>query len=150
MIMADSVLAGHVMIILFNIFGLLVVPIGGLFGWRFVRVRWWRILHVVLLAAVAVQALLGRACILTLWQAALAGAAAQPPPLFARLINGLIYWPLPIWVFAALYTVVFGYALALLWFVPPNRPIGARCGIGRHGCAGEQFPAQPTSDAFRR
>ena len=126
MIMADVILAGHVMIILFNVFGLLVVPIGGVFGWRFVRIRWWRILHVVLLAAVAAQALVGQACILTLWQAALAGAAGHPPPLIARFVNGLIYWPLPIWVFAALYTVVFGYALALLWLVPPNRPIGLR------------------------
>ena len=96
MIMADAVLAGHVMIILFNISGLLVVPIGGLFGWRFVRIRWWRMLHVLLLAAVAAQALLGRACILTLWQAALNGAAAAPPPLIARFVNGMIYWPLPV------------------------------------------------------
>ena len=143
MIIADAVLAGHVIIILFNVFGLLVVPIGGLFGWRFVRIRWWRILHVLLLAAVAAQALLGRACILTLWQAALNGAAAAAQPLIARFVNGLIYWPLPIWVFAALYTVVFGYALALLWLVPPNRPIGPRC-------VSERIRAQPSSDAFRR
>jgi Protein of Unknown function (DUF2784) len=126
MIMADAILAGHVMIILFNVLGLLVVPIGGLFGWRFVRIRWWRILHVLLLAAVAAQALLGQACILTLWQVALIGAAAAPPPLIARFVNRMIYWPLPIWVFAALYTVVFGSVLALLWLVPPNRPIGPR------------------------
>jgi len=147
--MAAAILAGHVVIILFNVFGLLVVPIGGLFGWRFVHIRWWRMLHVLLLAVVAAQALLGRACILTLWQAALAGAAAQPPPLIARFINGLIYWPLPVWVFAVLYTVVFGYALALLWLVPTNRPIGPRRAVGRDRSASERFQAQPTSDAFR-
>jgi len=36
-------------------------------------------------------------------------------------VNRLIYWPLPIWVFAVLYLAVFGYAVALLWLVPPAR-----------------------------
>ncbi len=86
------------------------------------RIRWWRVLHILLLAAVAVQALLGRACILTLWQSALSGARAQPAPLIAYWVDRLVYWPLPIWVFAVLYIVVFGYALALFWLVPPRRP----------------------------
>ncbi len=120
MIIADAIFAAHVAIILFNLFGLVAVPIGAMCGWRFVRVRWWRVLHILLLAAVAVQALLGRACILTLWQAALAGAAQDRAPLIAHWVNRLIYWPLPIWVFAVMYLVVFGYALALLWLVPPR------------------------------
>ena len=119
--MADAILAAHGAIILFNVFGLITIPIGAACGWRFVRIRWWRILHVLLLATVAAQALAGRACILTLWQAAFAGGAANPPPLIAQWVNRLIYWPLPIWVFAMLYVIVFGYALALLWLVPLDR-----------------------------
>jgi hypothetical protein len=122
MMLADLVLAAHVAVILFNVFGVVAVPIGAVCGWRFVRVRWWRVLHVVLLAAVAAQALLGRACILTLWQAALAGgASAHPAPLIMRWVDRLVYWQLPIWVFAALYLAVFGWALALLWLVPVRR-----------------------------
>ena len=121
MMLADAVLAAHVAIILFNLFGLVAVPLGGLCGWRFVRFRWWRILHIVLLVTVAVQALLGRACVLTLWQADLAGAAAaERTPLIASWVNRLIYWPLPIWFFAVLYVVVLGYALALFWLIPPQ------------------------------
>jgi hypothetical protein len=116
---AELILAAHVAVIAFNLFGLVVVPVGAVCGWRFVRMVWWRIGHVVLLAAVAAQAILGRACILTLWQAALAGKAGRPAPLIASLINRLIYWPVPIGVFAILYVAVFGYALALLWLVPP-------------------------------
>lgn len=119
--MAEAVLAGHVAVILFNVFGLVAVPLGAVRGWRFVRVGWWRLLHLFLLAAVAGQALFGRACILTLWQAALAGRAADRTPLLARWINRLIYWPLPVWFFAILYIVVFGYALALFWLVPVRR-----------------------------
>ena len=103
MIAADAILAAHVAIILFNLFGLVAVPLGAVCHWRFVRIRWWRVVHILLLAAVAVQALAGRACILTLWQADLAGGAADRAPLIARSLERAIYWPLPIWVFAALY-----------------------------------------------
>jgi uncharacterized protein DUF2784 len=121
MILAEAILAAHIAIILFNVFGLIAVPLGALCGWRFVRVRWWRVLHLVLLGTVALQAVVGRACILTFWQAALAEGATSPTPLIMGWVNRMIYWPLPIWVFAALYLLVFGYALALLWLVPPAR-----------------------------
>jgi hypothetical protein len=121
MMLADAVLTVHVAIILFNLFGLVAVPIGAVRGWRFVRVRWWRVLHILLLVAVAVQAVAGRACILTVWQAALSGAGADRAPLVARWVNRLIYWPLPIWVFTVLYVAVLGYALTLFWLVPPHR-----------------------------
>jgi hypothetical protein len=120
--MANAILAAHAAIIFFNVFGLVAVPIGAACGWQFVRIRWWRILHILLLAAVAAQAIFGRACILTLWQAAFAGAAGDRTPLIERWVDRIIYWPLPIWVFAVLYVVVFGYALALLWLVPPQPP----------------------------
>jgi hypothetical protein len=129
-IAAEIVLALHLAIIAFNLFGLVAVPLGARLDWRFVRVLWWRLLHVALLAGVAAQALLGRACILTLWQAALAGSETEPAPLIAHWVNRLIYWPLPIWVFAVLYVGVFGYALALFWLVPPNRGQSPEAGAG--------------------
>jgi hypothetical protein len=118
--LAETVLAVHLAIILFNLFGLVAVPLGALYDWPFVRVLWWRVLHVLLLAAVAAQAALGRACILTLWQYDLAGTAAPAAPLIAGWIGRLVYWPLPLSVFAALYALAFAYALALLWLVPPR------------------------------
>jgi len=118
---AEAVLAAHVAVILFNVFGLIVVPIGAARGWRFVHIAWWRVLHVALLAAVAAQALASRACFLTLWQSDLAGFAASPTPLIESWVDWLIYWKLPIWIFAALYTIVFVYAVALLWLVPLRR-----------------------------
>jgi hypothetical protein len=129
--LAETILAVHLAIILFNLFGLVAVPLGALYDWPFVRVLWWRVLHVLLLAAVAAQAALGRACILTLWQYDLSHAAAQPTPLIAGWIDRLVYWPLSLWVSAALYVLVFAYAVALLWLVPPRS--GARFGGRRAG-----------------
>jgi len=119
-VVAGLVLAAHLGVIAFNIFGLVAIPLGGWLGWRFVRARGWRLLHLASLAIVAVQALLGRACFLTTWQDELAGAPEQAP-LVARVINGLIYWPLPLWAFTTAYVVIFVYAAAL-WLLVPPRP----------------------------
>lgn len=70
-VLAQVVLLIHLVVILFNVFGLITIPIGALQDWRFVRVFWWRSLHLALLAVVALQAVFGRACFLTIWQAAL-------------------------------------------------------------------------------
>jgi len=124
MSLALAVLALHVAVIAFNVFGLVAVPLGAWRGWRFVRVFWWRALHLVLLAAVALQALFGRACFLTLWQAALEGNGEAPKPLIARGVEAVIFWNLPLWVFAAFYVAVWIYALALWRLVPPVRRPG--------------------------
>jgi hypothetical protein len=127
-LLARLVLAAHVGIIVFNIAGLVVIPLGAWRGWRFVRILWWRALHLAILALVAVQALLARACFLTLWQSALqqhAGEAASGAPLIERWVHGLIFWPLPLWFFAVLYVAVCFYAL-LLWRLVPPRALAER------------------------
>jgi Protein of Unknown function (DUF2784) len=126
---ADAVLAFHLAVVLFNVFGLVAIPLGAWRGWAFVRVFWWRALHVAILALVAVQAVLGQVCVLTNWQAALlrrAGESASDAPLIARLVNWLLFWPLPLWVFAVLYVAVGVAVLLLWWLVPPRRPGSAR------------------------
>ena len=127
MLIGGAVLAIHLAIIAFNLFGLVAIPLGAWRGWAFVRVRWWRLLHLASLLIVALQALFGRACFLTVWQNELAGAATREP-LVMRIVNGLIYWPLPMWAFTAAYVVVAVYALALWRLVPPasRRPSSGR------------------------
>jgi hypothetical protein len=88
-----------------------------------VRVRWWRLLHIASWTVVALQALLGRACFLTIWQDQLTGASGQPP-LIERWVNRAIYWPLPIWVFGAMYLALFAVVVALWWLVPARRVTG--------------------------
>lgn len=122
--LAEAVLAVHLGVIAFNLFGLIAIPLGGWLGWRWVRVRWWRWLHLASMAVVAVQAMAGRACFLTLVQARLSGSGGAPEPLIMGVVNRLIFWPLPLWVFAVLYVVLLAYVLALLKLVPPRRRDG--------------------------
>ena len=119
-LLAAAILAAHLVVIGFNVFGLVAIPLGAWRGWDWVRIGWWRWLHLGSMAVVALQAVAGRACFLTLWQDDLEGGA-QTTPLIARWVNGLIYWDLPLWVFTAAYVLVFAYVLALLRLVPVRR-----------------------------
>ncbi len=120
MMLAALILAAHLGIIAFNLLGLVVIPLGAWRGWRFVRVPLWRMLHVASLAVVALQAIAGRACFLTIWQDELAGGAPGHTPLIMRWINSVLFWPLPLWVFGIAYVAVFAFVVLLLWWVPPN------------------------------
>ena len=119
-LLAQTVLAVHVLIIAFNIAGLIVVPLGSWRGWRWVREPIWRSAHLLALAVVALQAVLGRACFLTLWQDELQGSAARVP-LIQHWVDKLIFWPLPMAFFTTLYVLVFAYVLLLWWRWPPRR-----------------------------
>ena len=93
---AEVIFWFHVVVIAFAVFGLVAIPVGARIGWRFVRVFWWRAMHLGLLGIVALQAVLGRACFLTIWEGQLlrrAGEAASNEPLIhsgsAKLFTGL-------------------------------------------------------------
>ena len=122
---AEAILWLHVVVIAFSVFGLVAIPLGTWGGWRGVRVFWWRALHIGILGIVALQAVLGRACFLTIWESdllRLAGQMASNEPLIQQWVRRAIYWPLPLWVFAVLYVTVCLYALLLWWLVPPRFP----------------------------
>ena len=87
---AELVLAVHLAIIGFNLFGLFAVPLGAWRGWSFVREPVWRLVHAASLAVVAVQAALGQLCFLTEWQYALNGLRGGEP-LVMRWVNGLVF-----------------------------------------------------------
>lgn len=118
--LAGAVFAIHVAVIAFNIFGLIAVPLGAWRGWPVVRVFWWRALHLASLGVVALQAAFGQACFLTIWQRELEGAASDRS-LIQGWIEDLIYWPLPLSTFAAIYAAVLAYAVALWFLVRPVR-----------------------------
>ncbi len=124
MLLAQIILYVHFAIIAFNVLGLVVIPLGAWLKWRIVRIAWLRLLHLGIMAVVAGQALAGRACFLTIWEDELTGNRSAPAPLIAHWVDGLIYWNIPIWGFAILYSALFLYLVALTVLVPFG---GERC-----------------------
>src|ERR1700712_796774 len=48
--LAEEILGLHLVIIAFNVAGLIVIPLGSRLGWRIVRIAWLRLLRLAMLA----------------------------------------------------------------------------------------------------
>jgi polyferredoxin len=119
-LLADALLVAHFALAAFIVCGLLLVWIGAALGWRWVRNPWFRYAHLAAIAFVAVEALLGYACPLTVWEDLLRGGL-RPESFVARWVYRLLYYQAPEWVFSALYALWALATLVTLRAVPPRR-----------------------------
>ncbi|MBE9536010.1 MAG: DUF2784 domain-containing protein [Proteobacteria bacterium] len=113
----------HAGIVLFNIFAFVAIVGGISFRWAWTANRLFRFTHIFLLGIVALQALLGRLCPLTILEFRLrqaAGEAAIEESFIVRVIENFIYYDLPLWIFALVYCLAFLLALWLLKAYPPK------------------------------
>jgi hypothetical protein len=121
---ADLVLFGHVLFAAFIVLGLILVLVGKLFSWAWVRNPWFRLAHVAAIGVVVVQSWLGAICPLTTWEMALrekAGEAVYSGAFVAHWLEEILYYRAPEWVFTVGYTV-FGVLVAASWYwVRPRR-----------------------------
>lgn len=117
---ADALLVLHFTLAAFIVGGLVVVWIGAVLGWRWVRNPWFRYAHLAAIILVAAEALLGYACPLTVWEDLLRGGI-RPESFVGRWVYRLLYYQAPEWVFTALYASWAGATLVTLRLVPPSR-----------------------------
>ena len=121
--MADALLVLHFLVAGFIIAGLVLVWIGALARWAWIRNPWFRYLHLAAIVFVAAEALLGVACPLTAWEDLLRGGA-RPETFVGRWVQRLLYYNAPDWVFTTFYVVWTAATLLTLRFVPPRRKAG--------------------------
>ena len=120
---ADLLLAFHFSIAAFIVLGLILVWIGALARWSWIRNPWFRYLHLAAIVFVAAEALLGTTCPLTLWEDLLRGGV-RPESFVGRWVYRLLYYNAPEWVFTALYAAWAAATLFTLRIVPPRRKAG--------------------------
>jgi hypothetical protein len=127
--LADALVVVHFAYVSFVVFGFLAILIGLLLRKRWARNFWLRVVHLAMIGIVAVQAVLGIACPLTVWEFQLRDAAGEQGyrgGFIEHWVHRLMYYDFPLWVFTALY-VGFGLAvLAAFVFAPPRRPKRAK------------------------
>lgn len=118
LLLADAVLVAHAALALFLALGLAAILAGGpvwrLGGWRWVRGQAFRVAHLAGMAVVALEALLGLACPLTLLEDALraqAGGPASAQGFIARWVGGLLFYDFDERVFAGVYLLALGLTL---------------------------------------
>jgi hypothetical protein len=120
---ADALLLVHVLFVAFVVFGLVLILVGGLFAWSWVRNRVFRLAHLTAIGIVVMQSWLGMICPLTIWEMALrgkAGDAVYSGTFVSHWLDKVLYFDAPAWVFVVCYTV-FGLLVAASWiWVRPN------------------------------
>jgi hypothetical protein len=120
---ADIVACLHLAVVLFITGGLPLIFIGGALDWAWVRIRWWRIVHLAAIAFVAAESLLGRVCPLTIWEDQLRGRQSGRG-FIEQWVDRVLFYDFPGWVFTVAYTA-FAVLVALTWFlVPPAKRSG--------------------------
>ena len=125
---ADALLVLHVLVVCFIVLGLLLVLAGGVVGWSWVRNPWFRVLHLVAIGIVVAQAWAGELCPLTIWEQALrlrGGDATYSGAFIAHWLGELLYYEVPVRIFAILYSL-FGALVAAAWFLVRPRPFTSR------------------------
>jgi hypothetical protein len=122
LLLADAVMLLHVLIILTIVLPVPLIIAGHYRHWRWIRSRKLRLGHLILMAFVTVQTLLGRLCPLTLLEnhfRHLAGQEGLGESFIAYWVHQLIYFSLPSWVFALVYLLFCGLIIGLYRWVPP-------------------------------
>jgi len=115
---ADLLLALHVLFVAFVIFGLVLILLGRLRHWSWVRNPYFRIAHLAAIGVVVIQSWIGVICPLTTWEMALrerAGDAVYAGSFIAHWLEQLLYYQAPAWVFVVCYTM-FGALVLVSWF----------------------------------
>jgi hypothetical protein len=125
-LLADAILILHFAFVVFVVTGLLVIWIGWVCGWGFVRNFWFRLAHLLAIGMVAVESLAGIVCPLTTWEnqlRLLAGGGARYEGSFVQhWIHRVMFFEANENTFTLVYVLFFAAVILSLWLVKPRRP----------------------------
>ena len=124
MLVADTILLLHVMFVLFVVIGFLLILIGNVLTWSWVKNPWFRITHLASICLVIAQSWRGALCPLTTWEMTFrsqAGDFVYASSFLSHWLESLLYYRAPGWVFIVCYTT-FGLLVMASWYwVRPRR-----------------------------
>jgi len=125
LLLADLILVIHILFVLYAVVGFLFIVCGRFAGWSWIYNGVFRILHLLAICFVVMQAWFGRLCPLTIWENALrsrAGQGAYEESFIQYWLQRLLYYDAEPWVFGAIY-MVFG-VLVLAAMIADRKKIG--------------------------
>lgn len=121
---ADVILLLHVFIVVFNVFGLILIIVGYVRKWSWICNPWFRYTHVAAISIVIVQSWVGVACPLTNLEMALrskAGETVYSGTFISHWLESILYYQASPWFFVIIY-MFFGGLVIAGWFMVRPRP----------------------------
>jgi hypothetical protein len=123
-ILANSILVIHAAFVAFVILTVPCIYIGKIMNWRWVRLFWLRLLHLVSIGIVVAQSWARVICPLTtleMWLREKGTLATYTESFVEHWLKTLLYWNLPAGVFIVVYSLFGLLVIATWYFVPPTR-----------------------------
>jgi len=125
--LADVTLVVHAAYVMFVVGGQLLILAGWMTGWGWTRGLAFRLLHLLAIGFVVLEAWFGATCPLTRLENILrahAGRTRHEMSFIGYWLDRLIFYAAPDWIFILIYTVFAGLVI-LTWVVyPPRRGLG--------------------------
>ena len=122
-LLADAILVIHFAFVVFVVVGFVLILVGLLARWSWVHNRTFRIAHMLAIGIVVLQAWLGQACPLTVWENELrfrAGQSGYSQTFIEHWLHKVLFYQAEPWVFTTIYTV-FGLLVVLVWLLGRRR-----------------------------
>jgi len=128
-LLADMLTGIHVAWVAAVVFGLLLVLVGWALGWKWVRNRWFRSIHLAMIVLVVLRTTVWAECPLTWWERDLRVMAGQKLDEYGlvifeddwtvgKILHNSIHPDLPLWVFPPVYATFGLLVVGALWLVP--------------------------------
>ncbi|HET6573784.1 MAG TPA: DUF2784 domain-containing protein [Fimbriiglobus sp.] len=93
--LADLMVFVHILYVSYVLVGQLAIVVAGAVRWQWGRNRWFRLTHLLAIAVVALEAVMGWQCPLTKWEYQLRALAGQPfdgsETFMGRLLHDLLF-----------------------------------------------------------
>ena len=120
---ADAIVVIHFAFVLFVLIGQLLIMVGALAGWNWIRNLKFRLIHLGSILFVVAESLLGIVCPLTTlekWLRDQAGETSYEGDFIASWVHDALFFEAEAWVFTVCYTL-FGLLVLLTFLFPPPR-----------------------------
>ena len=121
---ADLTVVIHFAFVLFVLFGQILITIGALAGWGWVRNIKFRVIHLVSILFVVFESLVGVICPLTTlekWLREKAGESSYQGDFIATWVHDALFMTAEPWVFTLCYSVFGLFVLVTFFLAPPRR-----------------------------
>ncbi len=124
-LLADCLVAIHVGYVGYVLLGQIAIVIAAPFRWQWVRNPWFRFTHLLAITIVAVEALMGWRCPLSIWEEQFRVSAGQDvnssDTFMGRILRDILFIPnMPEVFFTTLYIAMFVVVLQGLVMFPPR------------------------------
>lgn len=127
--LADIVAIIHLGYVVFVILGFIFIVVGIIFKWRWIRNPWFRILHLAAIIAVAIEAIVGVNCPLTVLEFRLRYPSSPfqaRGSFIGRFIDSILFYDAPGWLFTVVYSC-FAIAVLITFIMAPPAKKSRSC-----------------------